>query len=251
MAPRAVQLLKRDALGRVELLDDGSERRIRRVAGGRLPGSALVARLLLARERRALAALAGLAGVPRLELDPRWAAAPGLDGLAPAARDVLVRSYLEGSALHQAEVLPLGFFERLDELVAAAHARGVCHNDLHKEQNVLVGADGAPGLLDFQLASVHLSRGRAFRIRCGDDRRHVQKHARRYTRAGRGPAGALLADAALPRRSFAAAAWRALVKPVYNRVGLILGLRDREERRASSGPWPRWVDAAEARRERS
>jgi hypothetical protein len=130
----------------------------------------------------------------------------------------------------------------------------VCHNDLHKEQNVLVGVDGAPALIDLQLASVHERRGRVFSVRCGDDRRHVAKHARRYARAGRGPEGAGLASPAnldLPRRSLAAALWRWLVKPAYNRVGLVLGLRDREPRRPSSGPWPRWVDAPSARQDRS
>jgi hypothetical protein len=180
------RLLKADALGRVErvVTADGSVR-VRRVAcGGRIPGSGLVARALLARERRALAALEGLAGVPR-----------ALGGRA----GVLERTWIEGAPLSAAEELPADFFDRLDELVRALHARGVCHNDLHKEQNVLVAAGGWPALLDFQLASVHRRGSRVFVSRARDDLRHVEKHRRRYTRDGRGPAGGAASTGGGPR----------------------------------------------------
>ena len=245
MGARVSEVLKRDALGRVELLEEGAARRVRRLAvGGRVPGSGPLARALLRRERRALERLEGLEGVPALEADPRWLTA-GQEGAAPGAGRVLVRSFVEGRALHEAEVLALDFFERLEELVGRMHARGVCHNDLHKEQNVVVGDDGWPALVDFQLASVHPSGGRAFRVRCGDDLRHVAKHRRRYTRDGRGPdaepqPGRMEAPPALPPRSLAAGLWRKLVKPVYNLVTRGLGLADGEPRRPSSGPWPRW-----------
>jgi len=225
------ELLKADALGRVErvVTADGSVR-VRRVAcGGRIPGSGLVARALLARERRALAALEGLAGVPR-----------ALGGRA----GVLERSWIEGAPLSAAEELPADFFDRLDELVRALHARGVCHNDLHKEQNVLVAADGWPALLDFQLASVHRRGSRVFVSRARDDLRHVEKHRRRYTREGRGPAGGTAStggghDLA---RSPTALVWRRAVKPVYEFVTRrILRTRDGEPRRSSLGPWPRWT----------
>lgn len=230
-APRTTPL-KRDALGRVELVELAGERRVRRVAcGGRLPFSAAVARVLLARERRALEALEGLDGVPSLERDPRWG----------AGRDVLVRDFLEGRALHEAERLPRDFFEHLAALARRLHERGVCHNDLHKEQNVLVRPDGRPALIDFQLASVHRRQGRAFRVRVHDDLRHVDKHARRYLRPGRGPDDVAPPAGPRPPRSLTARLWRRLVKPLYNLVTRrLLGTRDGEARRASSGPWPIW-----------
>ncbi len=241
--PRLVGELKRDALGRVELLERGGERVVRRVAcGGGLPLSGLVARQLLRRERRALQVLEGLAGVPRRLQEPAWASAPGPDGEAPAAREVLARTFLAGTPLHRAEALPEDFFEHLAELVEQLHQRGVCHNDLHKEQNVVVGPDGRPGLIDFQLASVHPRRGRAFRARVRDDLRHVDKHRRRYLQPGRGPDGARPPSHARPRRTPAAALWRRGVKPLYNLLTRgLLRTRDGEERRASSGPWPRWT----------
>lgn len=253
-------LLKEDQLGRVERIDrveagsDGVERSkpfaVRRVAcGGQIPLSRVVARLCAARERRALLHLAragGLDGVPRWIDDVELARAPSLGRGVPAARDVGLRSWIEGAPLSQAEQLPRDFFDRLDELVQALHARGVCHNDLHKEQNVLVARDGRPALLDFQLASVHEHGGRAFEVRRRDDLRHVEKHRRRYTRFGRGPDGAHEpergAGAGLPR-SFVARVWRRTGKPVYNVVTRkLLRTRDGEARRPSSGPWPVWTD---------
>ena len=150
--------LKRDAFGRVELLVDqaSGERHIRRVAaGGGLPGSGPIARVLLRREARALAALAGLERVPVLTTDARWTRAAALDGAIPPAAQVLVRGYVRGAPLHLAEVLPEDFFDLLEDLVREVHALGVCHNDLHKEQNIMVGEDGRPWLIDFQLASCH------------------------------------------------------------------------------------------------
>lgn len=235
-SPRVEALLKRDALGRVELLEWDGARRVRRVAcGGRLPGSAAVARVLLGRERRALERLAGLDGVPRLEPQAHWSAGGG-------ARAVLVREFTPGTPLHLAESLPEDFFEHLAALVARLHARGVCHNDLHKEQNVIVRPDGRPALIDFQLASVHARGGRLFRSRVHDDLRHVDKHARRYLRPGRGPAGAAPPAGPRPPRSLTARWWRRTVKPLYNLLTRgLLGARDGEARRDSRGPWPRWT----------
>jgi RIO-like serine/threonine protein kinase len=224
-------VLKADALGRVERVvgADGTVR-VRRVAcGGTIPGSRFVARRLLAREEKALRVLDGFEGVPRL-----IETAPG----------TLERSWIEGAPLSRAESLPEDFFDRLDDLVRALHARGVCHNDLHKEQNVLVAADGWPALLDFQLASVHRSGSSVFASRARDDLRHVEKHRRRYTRDGRGPAAALESRGAGHgiRRSPTAYVWRRTVKPAYVFVTRrLLATRDGEARRESSGPWPRWT----------
>jgi hypothetical protein len=245
-----VTLLKRDALGSVELIELDGARFVRRVAsGGRIPGSRGVARILMGRERRALATLGELAGPPSAAADSLPArtlqSALTAAGRAPDPRDVLVRPFIEGLALHHATTLPEDFFDHLDRLVLEFHRRGVCHNDLHKEQNVIVRSDGFPALIDFQLASVHANRdSRAFRVRCREDLRHVQKHRRRYTRDGRGPssAAAPLGAAYGASRSPLAAAWRRLGKPLYTALTRgLLRTRDGEERRPSSGPWPEWV----------
>lgn len=240
---QATRELKRDTFGRIELLEgNGGERALRRVARGTgVPGSDLIARLLLARERRALRAADGLEGVPRLLDSPQALAAPSLDGRVPPPGRCLLRSWIEGAPLSEAERLPGDFFDWLDALVGELHARGVCHNDLHKEQNVLVRRDGRPALIDFQLASVHRGRGLVFRRRCEDDLRHLQKHRRRYTRDGRGPSEAAHGRGYGIRRRGLARAWRRLGKPPYLWVTRrLLRTRDGEPRRPSTGPWPTW-----------
>jgi predicted Ser/Thr protein kinase len=209
-------ILKRDALGWIERVELPHLRALRRVADARL-GLGLVARALLARERRALRALEGVVGVPRVLDEPRLDVLPGPDGKRPPRGAVLVRTWIAGRPLSEAESLPRDFFERLEELVGELHRRRVCHNDLHKEQNVIAGADGYPHLIDFQLASVHRGRGRLFASRVRDDLRHVQKHRRRYTRDGRGPAGEEQRGRGHGvQRSLVARAWRRSGKPLYN-----------------------------------
>lgn len=245
-------MLKEDAFGRVELLGMGAERAVRRVAcGGRIPGSRAVAALLVARERRALAALAGTDGVPELLTEPAWSEAESLDGVRPRPEQALVRTFLPGMPLHRCRELPLDFFERLAELVGRLHARGVAHNDLHKEQNVVVGDDGWPHLIDFQLASLHALGSRALRVRSSDDLRHVAKHRRRYLRHTlvlderfAPPPELRASPPRAPRRSFTALAWRRTAKPLYNLLTRdLLRRRDGEERRETSGPWPTWTPA--------
>ena len=151
--PQVVRVLKRDLLGRVELLEGPSGRRIRRVAPrGVNPLPGILARYLMRRERRALGRLADVPGIARVLDDPECSAVASPDEGVPRAKDILCRSYLEGVPLYAAFELPRDFFERLEDLVCELHARGVCHNDLHKEPNVLVGPDGRPQLVDFQLA---------------------------------------------------------------------------------------------------
>jgi len=191
--------------------------------------------MLLRREKAALQALRGLAGVPQL-------VAPAVEperGVSPQA--VLWRSWQAGVPLWQADRLASDFFDRLQELVAAIHARGVCHNDLHKENNILVWPDGWPAVVDFQLASVHAPNSRGFRRRCAEDLRHVAKHAARYAAAG--------ASVPLPPRPFLARWWRRLAKPLYNVLTRrVLGYRGRgEPRRPRRGPWPERTAALRAR----
>ena len=242
-------LLKRDAFGTVERWRVGSRGErvvVRRTASGALLG--WLAARLAHREQRALETLrpdAELEGrVPR----PRPVAGALAGALAADGGRTFAREHLAGVPLHLAERLPRDFFARLAELVRAVHARGVCHNDLHKEQNVLVLDDGRPALLDFQLASRHARRGRTFARRCGDDLRHVEKHRLRYERRGRPKRPEERSRHALPKRSPLAGVWRRTGKPLYNAVTRgLLGRRDGEERRPSSGPWPEWIEPLERR----
>src|SRR3546814_17659449 len=71
-------------------------------------------------------------------------------------------------------------------LLARLHRRVIVHNDLAKEPNWLVCADGRPALVDFQIAWTRGRRGRLFRLLAREDLRHMLKHrsAERRVRNG-------------------------------------------------------------------
>ena len=95
-------------------------------------------------------------------------------------------------------------------------------------------------MIDFQLASCHSSRSRKLASRARDDLRHVAKHRRRYLRYV--PSEVKREIEKLPQRSWIALVWRRTVKPLYNLITRsLLGTRDGEARRLTSGPWPRWT----------
>lgn len=124
-------------------------------------------RWLAAREVRQMRRAEGVEGVPRI--------------LAVPAPNVYVREYVEGTALPRAPTPPGEFFDALREIVLALHARGVTHNDLHKEANVIVTPDGRPGLIDFQLSLSPPRDSQLFRILARFDLYHVAKNRRHRT----------------------------------------------------------------------
>jgi hypothetical protein len=97
-----------------------------------------VGRLLRANEREAYRLLEGVPGVPR------WIASSGRTGYAV--------EYVEGRALDRKEAPPTGFFDRLRELFDALHARGLAYCDSNKRSNILIGLDGRPWLVDYQIS---------------------------------------------------------------------------------------------------
>ncbi|MDF1798031.1 MAG: serine/threonine protein kinase [Planctomycetota bacterium] len=234
-----VEVLKADDLGRIELgrlgvrthagqaggLGDpehggpGGQLVIRRLAARGPLG--FFARALLRREARALDLLDGVAGVVPL--------------LGRTGSRELLRGYAPGVPLHRTERLPEDFFEQLAELVRDLHARGVAHNDLHKEPNVLVGEDGRPVLVDFQLASVHRRGSRRLARRAAEDLRHVAKHAARYLDRDSGR------RSSRAERGLVSRVWMATGKKLYNVVTRrLLHRPDAEGRRPRGGPWPKW-----------
>jgi hypothetical protein len=173
-------------------------------------GLGWLARRLAAREARALRALRGMRGVPRLV---SW------DGRR------LVRSWLPGVPMQAAGGVDRAYFREALGLLRRLHSTGLVHNDLAKEPNWLVTADGRPALVDFQLAMQPRHRGRLFRMLAHDDLRHLLKHKRTYC-----PQHLTARERAiLERRSPLAAAWAKTGKPVYRFVTRrLLGWADRE-----------------------
>jgi predicted Ser/Thr protein kinase len=162
--------------------------------------SYLLARHLFRRERHALAVVRDLnVGPPLL-----W-----------GGRQALVRGFIDGVALHL--VKPAGnvaYFQSAKQALHRLHRAGVCHNDLAKEQNWLVGRDGHAYLTDFQLAACFRKRNRLFRVAAYEDLRHLLKHKRSYAPAALTPKERQI----LTRKSIVARLWLATGKKVYQAI---------------------------------
>ena len=214
-AVEAERVLKSDLFGRIVLAHSrvggaASQAVIRREIQGASIWVRWLAQLLLSRESRALALLRAVPGVPVLLHQEKLQ---------------LTRSCLEGQPMQKSPPLAATWFDEARLLLVRCHRRGVVHNDAAKEPNWLVLEDGRPGLVDFQLASVHPRRGRIFRSRGREDLRHLLKHKRTYF-----PEALTARELGLlARPSLSAKIWRRVVKPVYHFVTRrLLGWQDRE-----------------------
>ena len=98
-----------------------------------------IGRLLVARESRALRALEGVHGVPAF-----------LGRLGP---DALATGWVEGATLAElaGRELDPSVFDRLDDVLARVHARGVALGDLH-HRDVIVGPGGEVVVVDLATA---------------------------------------------------------------------------------------------------
>lgn len=138
-----------------------------------------IGRSLARREGRFLRRLADVDTVPAdagpVEIDGR------------PAPNALARVYVEGAPLGEGEYVEEEFLDQLDDLIAKMHDRGIAYVDLHKRENVIVGADGRPYLIDFQVSFARPEGwlGRLWPIRAVFselavmDRYHVRKHRAR------------------------------------------------------------------------
>src|SRR5690349_24058599 len=194
-------LLKRDVFSNVERgryrRDSGEVDAVLRRLDEVPWWSFLLARHLFARERKALTLAKGLNVGPEL----LW-----------AGRRSLVRSFIDGVALHLAKPHgDIGYFRSAKAALRRLHRAGICHNDLAKEQNWLRGADGHAYLTDFQLAICFRRRGRLFRIAAYEDLRHFLKHKRRYLPA----ALTAVERRVLARKSWPTRVWMATGKKIY------------------------------------
>jgi hypothetical protein len=214
----STESLKNDVLGTTRLVQTGGTAFIERDTRTAHPCVRWLARRLAAREAAALTALAEVESVPRL-LE--------FDGA------VVRRSYLKGVPLYEAPPRSRDYFVHALKVLRLLHRAGVAHNDLAKEANWLVAADGTCAIVDFQLATILSSpqggtraplRGPRFRRRAYEDLRHLLKHKRTYQpHALTARQRRVLARPTLPTRL-----WRMLAKPVYRLVTrAVLGWPDR------------------------
>ena len=197
---KEIQALKADSFGRIALMRDAAGPFVRRDLSHVPPWLRLPAWWLARREAGALRHVHGLAAMPQLL---------GWDGR------ILDRSYLDGAAMYQRPPHgDLAYFRAARRLLQSLHRRGVAHNDLAKEANWLVLADGRPGIIDFQLAVRGHPRSRWMRLLAREDLRHLLKHKRTYCPQALTPVELRL----LKRHSWVRDAWFRSGKPVYRFV---------------------------------
>jgi RIO-like serine/threonine protein kinase len=212
MAPTTVEakLLKKDIFGEVLYQNDAEGGTITRDTRQAPLWTRWLARRLLRREARVLAALSGIDGIPAL-----------------LATDdaTLARRFLPGRPLYESRAATPAFYRESLRLLARIHRRNVVHNDLAKEPNILMRSDGSPAFIDFQIAWAARRRGRLFRLLAYEDLRHLLKHKRTYC-ADRLSARqwTILARPSGPSRLY-----RRTLKPAYLFVTRrVLGWADRE-----------------------
>ncbi|MGH8032553.1 MAG: serine/threonine protein kinase [Luteimonas sp.] len=212
-----VQALKSDSFGRIALMRDGDGLFVRRDVRHVPPWLRLPAWWLAQREADGLRKAHGLDALPQLL---SWHGG------------ILDRSYLDGAAMYQRPPHDdLGYFHAARKLLQCLHRRGVAHNDLAKEANWLVLADGGPALIDFQLSVRGAPRSRWLRLLAREDLRHLLKHKRTYCPQQLTP----VERRVLRRHSWIRDAWFRAGKPLYRVVTRrILKWQDNE----GQGPKP-------------
>ncbi len=204
------KLLKKDIFGEISLRNSAHGLHIVRDAGPARPWTKWLARRLLKREARALAATGSIAGIPEI---------------LHVNTDTLQRSWIPGAPMNESRPTDIAYYRAAAKLLRRLHRTGVAHNDLAKEPNWLVREDGGPGIVDFQMASYCPKRGRLFRLLTREDRRHLLKHKRTYC-----PEHLTSRELAiLANPTVVSKAWKLSGKPVYLFITRkILGWADRE-----------------------
>lgn len=136
--------------------------------------------LLARREQRIYDAVDDFKGVPR--------------SLGSWSRTGFLHVFVPGHPLQRDERVSDDFFPRLEALIDALHERGLAYADLEKRENIIVGDDGMPYLIDFQISWYWPSDGRGdrpwwipaflgglmLRRLQQADRYHLLKHRRRH-----------------------------------------------------------------------
>lgn len=131
-----------------------------------------IGRFLGRREGRLLGLAAGVEGVPRF--------------LGMWGRTGIIHDYVEGRPLGRDDRPDDRFFPCLSEMLEKIHALDIAYVDLEKPENILLGDDGRPHLIDFQISMdgtgwvAQLGPSRKLRRTLQSaDRYHLMKHWRR------------------------------------------------------------------------
>jgi RIO-like serine/threonine protein kinase len=131
---------------------------------------AWVGRWLCRREMRFYNKLSDLPNVPPV--------------LGTVGQTGFVHAYVEGRPLSRDRPVPDGFFDKLVALLRELHRRGIAYVDTNKPENILLGDDGLPHLIDFQISYDLQELGntwlnRKLRQLQREDLYHILKHKKR------------------------------------------------------------------------
>lgn len=218
---RKAEVLKHDSWAATAIYADGADRIVCKL-NRRQPIFGLrmgwLGRRLARRESAFYAALADLPCVP-----------PGCGPVYHNGRllkNAAAHRYVEGRPLKPHDRLSSTFFDQLERWFAEIHRRGIVYMDLHKRENVLLGADGLPYLIDFQV-SLGFGPRPWFppwrwlaRLLQAGDRYHLQKHRQRHSLDG--------ACASEPARPWWIRLHRVVAQPLRQmrrRLLVLLGVR--------------------------
>lgn len=135
--------------------------------------AAWIGRWLVEREVRFYSQVQDLGGVPRL--------------LGQVSELAFAHEFVPGHNLQRHETVADDFFPTLTQLIDTLHQRGIAYVDLEKRENIIVGDDGKPYLIDFQISWQWPWRfgrdswvaGWLLRRFVRADRYHLKKHIRR------------------------------------------------------------------------
>lgn len=204
------RLLKKDLFGEVWQRNCANESVIVRDTRSARWWLRWLANALMKREAKALIVLEGIDGIPQLR---------------EMREHELTRNFVAGNPMHVGKPTDRAYFVNALRLLRRMHQRGVVHNDLAKEPNLLIRNDGSAAFIDFQLAWYAPRRGRMFRMAAREDIRHLLKHKRTYRPAdlSQRQLRILATPAAISR------AYMSFVKPIYLFITRrLFGWADRE-----------------------
>jgi len=138
---RRVQTFKHDFFAATGLYEGGGRQVVIKIYRRRpffgLPMQWL-GRISVRHEERIYRRLEGIAGVPAC-----------LGRIGPTG---LVHEFIAGRPLRRGDQVDDAFFDRFETTLRAIHERETAYVDLNKPQNVLLGDDGRPYFIDFQIS---------------------------------------------------------------------------------------------------
>lgn len=127
-------------------------------------------KILCRREVRAYRKLSDLPEIPAV--------------LGPVTDTGFAHEYARGNPLSRGQNVPDDFFDQLHSLIDRISEHGMAYVDLEKPENVLLGDDGKPHLIDFQIhfdsRSVPIFGKRLLRAFVSSDRYHTIKLKKRF-----------------------------------------------------------------------